>query len=291
MEVNRRACLFIRDGGLGKISLVEEENYPGPMPYLAEQFPGEPIPGRLDWDLFCGPTSLKTYNKKLWIKDAFDVGYLQWRGWDLFRDYSGHLMTNWGAHSVDMIQFALGKDQTGPTEIDLDPDAIDSFIDDQWHLKTPPLGTLGNRQDDKMRFCPVTMKYADGTLLSFKPGVKKTVFHGENGKLYLSRNDYRTEPHDLLDPPSDAEQAVWNGDGHVARPHLENWVAAIRSRGALNAPVEVGHRSVTVCHLANIARQLGRKLSWDPNHERFNDDQANALLSRPRRDGFQLPKV
>jgi predicted dehydrogenase len=289
MQVNRRACQFIRDGGLGKVVRVEEKNYPGPMPYVPDAFPRQPIPERLDWNLFCGATDLRDYNEKLWVKDAFDYGYLLWRGWDLFRDYSGHLMTNWGAHSVDMIQFALGKDTTGPTEVMPLVDQLDPLVDDQWHHKTPPLGSLKNRQDDKMRFCPVTMKYADGTVLEFKPGIRQTVFHGEKGRLWLSRNDYRTEPHDLLAPPSEKEKARWSGDGHVARPHLQNWLDAIQQRAAVHAPVETGHRSITVCHLANIARELGRNLAWDPERERFDDVQANARLSRTRRRGFELP--
>ncbi len=291
MEVNQRACIFLRDGGLGKISVVEVQNYPGPMPIVAEEFPRETVPESLDWDLFCGPVPIPSYNRRLWMKDAFDFGYLQWRGWDLFQPFSGHLMTNWGAHSIDMVQFALGKDDSGPVEIDLHPKQIDDFIDDQWHHKTPPLGALKDKETDKMRFCPVTMKYADGTQLQFKPGVRKTVFHGEKGKLFLSRNDYRTEPEQLLPPPRKEEKERWAGDGHVARPHLENWEQAIRSRQMPNAPPEVGHRSITVCHLANIARTLGQKLVWDPTREQFEHPSHNSLLTRRRRSGFELPKV
>jgi hypothetical protein len=199
-------------------------------------------------------------------------------------------MTNWGAHSVDMIQYALGKDSTGPRDIKLHPQQLDEFIDDQWHEKTPPLGTLANRTADRMRFCPLTIAYADETVIEFKPSVRKTTFYGEKGTLTLSRNDYRTDPVDLLPPPTSEEKATWAGDGHVARPHLENWVAAMRSRGLPNAPVEVGHRSITVCHLANLARQVGHDLRWDPAAERFLDNSDNALLSRPRRAGFELPK-
>lgn len=288
MEINRRACEFIRDGGLGTIRRVEEQNFPGPMPYVPDEFPEQPIPGSLAWDLFCGPTPLKQYNRRLWMKDAFEYGYLQWRGWDLFRDYSGHLMTNWGAHSVDMIQFALGKDDTGPTQIKVHPEQVDRFGDDSWHEKTPPLGTLKDKRADRMRFCPLTMTYGDGTQVLFKPGTRKTTFYGEKGELILGRNDYRTSG-DLLPSPSAEEKARWEGDGHVARPHLENWVESMRSRRMPNAPIEVGHRSITVCHLANIAREVGHDLRWDPITEKFGSEDANEMLSRPRRRGFELP--
>jgi hypothetical protein len=80
------------------------------------------------------------------------------------------------------------------------------------------------------------------------------------------------------------------GGGHVARRHLENWLDAMRSVAILNAPVAVGHCSATICHLANIARQPNRPLRWDPEAEQFvADDEANRLLDRPRRNGFELP--
>ena len=75
----------------------------------------------LDWNLFLGPTPIRAHHRKLWVKDEFKVGDLLWRGWDLYRDYSGHIMTNWGAHSVDMVQYALGKDDSGPVELQAVP--------------------------------------------------------------------------------------------------------------------------------------------------------------------------
>jgi len=292
MQVNRIGCEFIRDGGLGNISHVQLKNFPGPMRYDG-RFPGEAVPKTLDWDLFCGPTELRSHSRKLWVKDAFKVGHLTWRGWDLFRNYSGHLMTNWGAHSIDMVQYALGMDGTGPVEVWTDTELLEAFareIDDRWHEKTPPLGTLVDQEADRMRFCPVSMRYANGTVIRFDPTVRATIFHGERGKLTMSRNNYRTEPAGLAPPIDPLEQARWSGDGHVARPHLENWIEAIQTRGRLNAPVEVGHRTATVCHLGNIARELGRHLKWNPEDEQFEDDnEANRLIGRPRRKGFELP--
>lgn len=294
MEVNRVGCEFIRDGGLGKVSLVQLRNFPSPMPYDG-RFAEESIPKSLDWDLFCGPTPLQSYSKHLWMKDAYKLGYLTWRGWDLFRDYSGHLMTNWGAHSVDMVQCALGTDNTGPIEMWPEVELLEDFenqIDDRWHEKTPPLGTLADKRRDRMRFCPVSMRYAGGTVIRFDPTVTQTVFHGERGQLSMARNKYLTEPDGLAPPIDLEEQARWKGEGHVARPHLANWIDAVQTRGVPNAPIEVGHRTATICHLGNIVREVGRPLTWDPQAERFdNDDEANQLLSRPRRRGFELPSV
>ncbi len=291
MRVNQVGCEFIRQGGLGRVSLVRVPNFPGPMTYDGS-YPEESVPDGMNWQFFCGPTELRPYNHRLWIKDAFKFGYLTWRGWDLFRSYSGHLVTNWGAHSIDMVQYALGADHTGPVEIWLEPEVLRSqgrYIDDQWHDKTPPLGTVGDKRLDSARFCPLSMRYANGTVLSFDPTAQEIVFHGERGKLFMSRNRFRTEPADLAPQIDPQEQARWLGAGHVARPHLANWLESVRARSVPNAPVEVGHRTATVCHLANLVRELGRRLQWDPDSEQFvGDQEANTRRSRPRRAGFEL---
>lgn len=290
MQVNRFACELIRDGGLGKITLVQHRNLPGPMQY--EGLPQQPVPKGLDWNLFCGPTPLRPHHRRLWVKEEFKVGDFLWRGWDLWDDYSGHLTTNWGAHSLDMVQYALGMDDGGPVEIWPETEQLKPSLADPWLHKSPPVGTMQDRDADLMRFCPIAMRYAGGTVLRFDPGVEETIFHGERGKLFLRRNHYRTEPEDLAPPPNPKEQARWVGPGHVARPHIENWLKCIQTRELPNAPVEVGHRTATVCHLVNLARRLGRRLQWEPRRETFEgDEEANRLLGRSRRQGFGLPKI
>lgn len=285
MEMNRFACEFIRDGGLGKISKVELPNYPGPLgnPQLPEE-----APEGLDWNLFLGPTSLRAHNRKLWVKDEFKVGSLVWRGWDLFRDFSGHLMTNWGAHSIDMLQYALGKDDSGPELVHaIQPESVPEIYRD-WAQKTPSPDGAGDR-----RFWPVRMRYADGVEVTFRGANAPIRFHGERGTMDVSRNAFQANPTGLItNPPDPAVADKWNHGGHVARPHLQNWLDCIRSRREPNAPIEVGHRTATICHLANIARELGRPLRWDPARETFIDDQAaNRWLDRPRRAEFQLPAI
>ena len=291
MEMNRFACEFIRDGGLGKVSRVDVGNYPGPMreASLAE----ETAPEGLDWNLFCGPRTLRPYNRRLWVKDAFHVGDLLWRGWDLWRDYSGHLTTNWGAHMFDMVQYALGQDDSGPVEIrPRRPEDVRKLAL-EYASTTPIPATLGGGGHDDRRFWPVTMRYANGVDLRFTPGERSSRFYGERGQLVMQRNGYRMDPPDLAkDAPDPKVAKKWEGFGHVARPHIEDWLSCVKTRKTPNAPVEVGHRSNTVGLLANIARELGRPLRWDPASERFDgDDEANRLLDRPRREGFELPEV
>ncbi|NOX53637.1 MAG: hypothetical protein GXP27_04215 [Planctomycetes bacterium] len=115
---------------------------------------------------------------------------------------------------------------------------------------------------------------------------------GEKCKIEINRNKFTTNPPDFVkDPPDPAVAKPWEGPGWIARPHLQNWLDCIKTRQRPNADVEIGHRSVTVCHLANIARELGRRLRWDPIREQFvGDDEANAKLTRPRRRGYELPE-
>lgn len=285
MELNRFACEFIRDGGLGKISHVDLPNYPGPI--AAPSYPAEPIPNGLDWNLFLGSTPLRPHNRHLWVKDEFKVGKLLWRGWDLFHDYSGHLMTNWGAHNVDMVQYALGMDDSGPVSIRAyAPDSVED-VWKKWAHKTPA-PTSPNEQ----RFWPVEMRYANGIVLNFKEGHESLRFHGERGTMKVGRNHYEVDPPELIKDRPDLKLAEkWTGSGHVARPHLEDWIDRIRDRKPPVAPAEVGHRTATICHLANIARELARPLKWDPAREQFvGDAAAQAKLDRPRRRGFELPK-
>jgi hypothetical protein len=317
MEVNRFACEFVRDGGLGRVSKIKLSNYPGPLLHAnavrdnllpgtydtAYQLPEEPVPAGLDWNLFCGPTDMRPYNHRLCVKDEFRVGGLLWRGWDLWRDYSGHIMTNWGAHNVDMAQYALGRDGSGPVEIWPVQPASVRAIANVWSHKTPPPGEVGGLTRgvrgshtltatiDERRFWPVFMRYDDGVELQFVLGPDYLVIHGERGKMTMKRNHFEVDPPDLVtEGPGPEAKAAWTGQGIVARPHIENWLACVQTRNSPNAPVEVGHRTVTICHLANLARELNRKLRWDPAEERFIDDQeANRLLDRARRKGFELP--
>jgi predicted dehydrogenase len=255
MEINRFCCEFIRDGKIGAIKYVSAVNYPGPQRY--ESLPEEPVPATDDWNAWCGPTELRPFNQQL------QFGWMQW--WD----YSGGEMTNWGAHGVDQIQWALGKDDTGPTEL--------------WP-ESPGVSGI------------VSMRYADGTQVRFERDPSKgpmggAVFTGAECKMEINRNLYRTNPKDFVkDAPDAAVQQKWEGEGWIARPHIQNWLDCIKSRRRPNADVEIGHRSITICHLVNITRELGRKLRWDPAAERFvGDDEANKLLDRPRRAGFELP--
>jgi hypothetical protein len=180
-----------------------------------------------------------------------------------------------------MAQLALDRDATGPVAIEARPPASLDATARPWLDKTPPPdGTANDR-----RFWPVTARFADGLVYDFSADREFTTFHGERGRLFMRRNAFTTDPPGLAPGGPDAAVAArWNGSGHVARPHLENWLEGLRSRATPNAPLEAAHRTASICHLANLARQLARPLRWDPLAERFLDDpQADALRDRERR--------
>jgi hypothetical protein len=133
----------------------------------------------------------------------------------------------------------------------------------------------------------VTYTYPDGvTLLSTNKGDNGVRFEGDAGWIFVSRVAIgASNPALLEDPlPTDAKRLYASND------HAANFVDCIRSREATICTAEIGHRSVSVCHLGNISLRLGgRKLAWDPVREVFADDrEANAMLSRPMRKPWRV---
>ena len=262
MAMNRIACELVRSGGLGKLHEVRAINYTSAEASPAAPFPAEPIPAGLDWNMWLNQAAERPFNS-------------QWMGWMRWRDFAGGEMTNWGAHGVDQIQWALGADGTGPVEL--------------WPV-TP--GSNGQ----------VTAKYANGVEVKFmiEPGrgpMGGAVFVCEKGKLEINRNKFTSNPPEiaaelLKQVDVTEEERKWSDSLALwqARWHMQNWLDCIRTREAPVADVEIGHRSITVCHLVNLTRAAGRRLHWDPAVEHFvSDDEANKLLDRPRRPGFELP--
>ncbi|HEX5446586.1 MAG TPA: Gfo/Idh/MocA family oxidoreductase [Pirellulales bacterium] len=262
MEMNRVACELVRSGGLGKVLGVRAINYSGAEASPVDGLKEEPVPAGLDWNMWLNQAAWRPFNG-------------QWMGWMRWRDFAGGEMTNWGAHGVDQIQWALGMDDTGPVEI-------------------TPLSSGPNGQ--------VAMRYANGVKVEFisEPGhgpMGGAVFTCEKGKIEINRNKFTSNPRDIaegllkkLDVVE--EERKWSDNLALwqARWHMQNWLDCIRTREKPVADVEIGHRSITVCHLANIVRAVGRPLTWDPKSEQFaGDADANQLLDRPRREGFELP--
>ena len=253
MEMNRFACELVRTGKLGKIKYVQGICYPGPRRY--EGLPEQPIPEGDDWDMWQGQAPARPFNREL------QFAWMQWRS------YSGGEMTNWGAHGCDQVQWALGMSESGPAEI--------------WPISEGPSGKVG-------------MRYANGVEVRYELAEGPwggAIFVCEDAKITIDRNTFTTDPPDAVkDRPDAAMAKIWEGPDWDATLHIKNWLDCIKTREKPIADVEIGHRSISICHLANIAREVGRKLRWDPEKEIFiGDDEANTLLDRPKRKGYELP--
>jgi len=262
MAMNRIACELVRSGGLGKVKEVLAPNYPGAEASPANGFPEEPVPAGLNWDVWLNQMAFRPFNS-------------QWMGWGRWREFAGGEVTNWGAHGIDQVQWALGMDGTGPVEM--------------WPVSPGPNGKI-------------EMRYANGVPLRFfldHGPYGGGVFVCEKGKLEINRNKFTSNPKDiaveLLKKVDEVEEerkwsdqtALWQAEWH-----MQNWIDCIRTREKPTADVEIGHRSISVAHLVNITRRLGRRLNWDPAKEQFlGDDEANTFVDRPRRKGYELPAL
>ena len=111
-------------------------------------------------------------------------------------------------------------------------------------------------------------------------------FEGSEGKIYVNRGELRSEPAGIL------ESKITPPGVHIYKSddHFRNFIACVISREPTAAPVEVAHRSITICHLGNIAMRLNReKLRWDPRTEQIvGDDEASKMLSRSYRSPWTL---
>lgn len=268
--------MHVRNGSIGKVTRVLAQNYHSPMEFAQ---PAEPIPEYLNWDTWCGPVELYPFNMSV-----FDNG--QNPSWVSLRPFSGGDMTDWGSHGLDMAQWGLGMDDSGPIEIWTEGEPFERF----YSTAENPGGRHQGPRAPK-----VLMRYAGDIVMEFEggPGNSGVRFIGEEGSITMARNQFDADPSELTEAlPEDPDVEVYHSTNHY-----QNWLDCIRDRTDPVAHVEVGHRSASVCHLANIARwvseinqETGERLAWDPVEERFtNSEVANNFLDYPRRAGYELP--
>ena len=265
---NRDGCAFIRGGGIGHVQQVIAANLNSPW---IVDLPAEPIPAELDWDMWCGPSPLRPYHSNLFECEGKP-------GWMESRDFSTGNMGNWGGHAFDQVQWALGMDATGPVKVLVDGPPLD-----------PPRYTAPESRERGWQLCrrpSVAFEYANGTRMELSTGsISGAIFIGEKGKVEIRRGSVHSNPKELIE-----NVQLPDGPSYTVA-HINNWFDSIESGQLPVADVEIGHRTATIFHLGNIGRQLGRNLRWDPVAERFlGDDEANQLLDRPRRKGYELPE-
>ena len=244
----RHAVELVRNGYIG---VIKEINVNVGDPVVQCDLPTEQVPDYLDWDLWLGPSLFRGFNAILSPPVEQDI-FPRWR---LYRDFGGGGITDWGAHMFDIAQWALNMDESGPVE----------FI--------PPLGKATRG---------LKMVYKNGTVMNhINWGESNAVqFIGTEGKIEVSRSFLRTFPN-----PDLAKADLKSTDKRVyySDNHYQDWIDAIRKRTRPISDVETGHRTSSLCNIANIAYELQRPLSWNPDRERFSDKYANLMLSRPVR--------
>jgi predicted dehydrogenase len=245
-----RACELVRNGRLGKIHTVHV-GVGGPS--VDCDLPEEPCPKECDWNTWLGPTPLRGYNHVL-CPVGVHGHYPAWRS---YKPYSGGGMTDFGAHHFDIAQWGLGMDKSGPVEI------------------IPP---------DGKEHKTLTYKYQSGVVM-YHGGANGVKFTGPDGWIEVNRGHLHASDKKIL------EEKI--GDDEIrlykASNQLGNWVECIQTRKDPICPAEVGARSVTVCHLGNLAFWNKRPLKWDPAKWEFpGDAEANSWRDRERRAPWKL---
>ncbi len=249
----RFACELVRNGYIGQVKEVVVA-VGGPAGVYDCRLPAQPVPDWLDYEMWLGPAPWRPYN------EAY-VG-----GWMGFRDFSGGEMTNWGAHHFDIAQWGLGMDDSGPVEV-LPPDGKE--------IKT------------------LTYRYANGVTVTRDPDRMArecgegngVMFFGDKGKVAVWRYAIKTWPETL------ARQRIGPNEIHLhtADNHHTDFLNSVRNRSKPNCDIAIGARTLTVCHLGNIAYELNRPVKWNPQTESFvNDPQAERLFARQPRAPWHL---
>lgn len=219
--------------------------------------PEMPVPPELDYEQWQGPAPRAPYTEKRVHKPKS----YERPGWMRRLEYCDGMITNWGTHHNDLAQSANGTDRTGPVEVEgrgtyPEPESFwQVLLDFEIHYR-----------------------YANGVRLTYridKPslrfeGTEGWIFADDTGKIEASKPS-------ILEPPS--------GSDWIRLPmktDKQDFIDAVRSRGATMADAEVGHRTTSLCHLGHIAIQVGKRLEWDPARERFtNNEAANRFLDKP----------
>lgn len=257
----RRACELVRNGRIGKLHTVRC-GLPGGRPDLGKTIDHknpEPVPDGFDYSMWLGP--------------AADAPYAPARCHVNFRwiyDYSGGQVTDWGGHHPDCAQWGMGTDSTGPIEI-RNAEAV--FPPDPlWNTAT------------EFYFEAV---YENGvTMIVSNKERSGVTWEGSDGWVWADRGQHHASSRAIL------QSEIGPDEIHLYKSddHFRNFIDCVIDRKECAAPAEVAHRSITICHLGNIALRLGRQsLKWDPASERIlEDDEAAALLHRPYHHNWQL---
>jgi predicted dehydrogenase len=269
------AVEYVKSGALGKIRLVKTWAYQDWMGNIPPVPDSDPPPG-VDYDMWLGPAPKRPFNK-----NRFHFNF-RW-----YYDYSGGLMTDWGAHMIDIANWGMGVTV---------PRAATSvggkfgFPDDA--EETP------DTQQALWEFDGFSMIWEHATAIGQGPYLRDhgVAFHGNNGVLVVDRGGWEVLPETETKGGKRTYRMAGeprrgtSGDMHLE--HVRNFLACVDSRKRPNSDVEIGHNSMIACHLGNIAFRTGRRVQWDAAGERIvGDAEAQKLILKPYRSPWKLPAV
>jgi len=279
----RTACELVRNGRIGQIKRVEVGFGKDKNGGRKEEMP---VPANLDYDTWLGPTPLAAYTEdRVHNQDTAKIGSRP--GWIQMEPYGWGMITNWGAHHMDIVQWGLGTEEIGPLSVS---GTCGWLTEGLWnaHAEFDLLYKYPKNID-----VSVCYKYPNGVR-----------FIGEEGWIFVSRGAEKVTASDptmpgkqlkaldaseakLIEAPLGAKAVRL----HVSDDHVKDWLLAIRSRTSAVTNAEIGHRSTSVCTLGHLCMKTGKALAWDWKTEKTDSEEANKLLACPERDSFSIPKV
>lgn len=271
-----KAIEILHSGQLGKIALVESWNYENNRRRVGRSPDSEP-PAGYHWDRWLGPAPLVPFNRSR-LNNSW------------WFDYGGGMMTNWAIHHIDIILWAMRT--SAPTSVSCGGGKF--VVDDA--ADTP------DTIEASWQFPNFVMQYGYRGFNNFRtiqnrPYNHGIAFHGNEATMVLDRSGYEIweDSHPEKSAAKEDNPRYW-GDGkpgnEVDGPWQRLFVDCVKEKRKPPLDLEQSHRATVCCHLANIAYRTGRSLKWDAERETIpGDPEAAALLARPRRKGYELPKV
>lgn len=274
-----KAVTMVREGRIGDVKRVWLAIGSSPE---KGPFETEPVPKTLDWDMWQGQTPAVDYLKRRC--------HYEFRWW---YEYSGGKMTDWGAHHVDIAQWACGLDDTSPVSITPLSSKHPVEFKDGYPVLADRYNTATEFQIDCKFANGLEMRIAnaiDEPVAQFGNGV---LWEGTEGRLFVNRGKLTGKPvEELADNPLPDDAFVRTYKGRKPNNHMADFFDCIRTRELPISDVFSHHRMLTTCHLSNIAIRLGRSLQWNPETETIQGDpQAAAMTARTQREGYEIPKV